>query len=94
MEEKFKEFKIILQRFVRENTSEKIKLLDLLKTYEKKECERLNVAAERFGFKTVSELIKSIPELKLIGSGLQAIVQMSDIASTHSTKKETCKHSW
>lgn len=94
MGEDYEALKIILKCLVRGSVLEKIRLPDLFKTYEKQECENLCSAAERFGFETASELIKSMPEFKVSGSGLQAIVQLSEIPPKLALQKETRKLSW
>ena len=94
MGEDYEKLKILLQCLVRGSALQKIRLPDLFKMYEKLECENLRFAAERFGFKTASELIESMPEFKMLGNGLQAVVQLSDIASSLDLKTETCKQSW
>lgn len=83
------ELMVVLKCLIKNTAQDKIQLKELIKIYQKQECENLEIVAERNGFVSVLEMISSFSEFKITKNGLQTFVQIVKKAPTTEMNKQS-----
>lgn len=83
------ELMVVLKCLIKNTAQDKIQLKELIKIYQKQECENLEIVAERNGFESVLEMISNFAEFKITKNGLQTFVQIVKKASTTEMNKQS-----